>query len=61
MDRSGQQVRAGPRIIALSALSAFLAPLVFVSIIVLRKAERRFNVHYRLWSRRLQHEIARWS
>jgi hypothetical protein len=45
----------------LSALSAFVAPLVFVSIIVMRKAERRFNGYWRHWSRRLQHEIARWS
>jgi len=49
------------RIIVLSAASAFFAPLVFVSIILLRKAERRFNVHARVWSKRLQHEIARWS
>ena len=51
----------GPRVIALSALSAFVAPLVFVSIIVMRKAERRLSVRWRHWSRRLQHEIARWS
>ena len=38
-----------------------LLPLVFVSIIVLRKAERRVNVHARVWNKRLQHEIARWS
>jgi hypothetical protein len=51
----------GLRVIALSALSAILAPLVFVSIIVMRKAERRFNVHMRHWTRRLRQEIARWS
>ena len=45
----------------LSALSGFLAPLVFVSVIVLRKVNRRGNVHFRLWNKRLQHEIARWS
>ncbi len=49
------------RIIAVSALAAFFAPLVFVSIIVLRKAERRFYFHARAWNKRLQHEIARWS
>ncbi|MGD0747110.1 MAG: hypothetical protein ABSB68_04815 [Acidimicrobiales bacterium] len=49
------------RIIAVSALAAFFAPLVFVGIIVLRKAERRFNFHARVWNKRLQHEIARWS
>jgi hypothetical protein len=53
--------RSGGRLIALSALSGFLAPLVFVSIIVLRKVERRLNVQYRHWSKRLEHEIARWS
>jgi hypothetical protein len=60
MDGSGKR-SGGPRLIALSALSAFVAPLVFVSIIVMRKAERRFNGYWRHWSRRLQHEIARWS
>ena len=49
------------RIIFFSAVAAFFSPLVFVSIIVLRKAERRFNVHARVWNKRLQHEIARWS
>jgi hypothetical protein len=47
--------------VVLSALSAFIAPLVFVSIIVLRKAERRVSVQARVWNKRLQHEIARWS
>ena len=49
------------RIVFLSAIAAFLSPLVFFSIIVLRKAERSFNVHARVWNKRLQHEIARWS
>jgi hypothetical protein len=49
------------RIIAVSALAALFAPLVFVGIIVLRKAERRLNFHARAWNKRLQHEIARWS
>jgi hypothetical protein len=51
----------GPRLVVLSALSGFAAPLVFVSIIVLRKVEHRFNVKFRHWSKRLEHEIARWS
>ena len=38
-----------------------LSPFVFFSIIVLRKAERRFNVRARVWNKRLRHEIARWS
>ena len=51
----------GPRIIALSAFSAFFAPFVFVGIIVPRKAERRLVGHTRHWTRRFRHEIARWS
>ena len=45
----------------LSAFSGFMAPLVFVGLIVFRKVERRGRSHYRYWNRRLQHEIARWS
>jgi hypothetical protein len=64
MDAAGSRSR-GLRVItlsiALSALSAFLAPLVFVGIIVMRRVERTFKVHLRHWTRRLQHEIARWS
>ena len=52
---------AGLRVVTLSACAGMLAPLVFVSIIVLRKAERRFNVQARQWEKRLRHEIARWS
>jgi hypothetical protein len=52
--------RAG-RVVALSAISGFMAPLVFVSVIVFRKAERRGRAKFRFWNRRLQHEIARWS
>jgi hypothetical protein len=49
------------RIVVLSAVAAFFSPLVFVSILAMRKVERRFNVHLRHWSKRLQHELARWS
>ena len=49
------------RVIAISALSGFLAPLVFVGVIVLRKVHRRGRVHFRQWNKRFQHEIARWS
>jgi len=52
---------SGLRVIVFSALSAFIAPLVFVAIIVLRKAERRFHVQFEHWNKRLQHEIARWT
>ena len=49
------------RLLVLSALSAFIAPFVFVSIIVLRKANRRVNVQARFWNSRLRREMARWS
>ena len=51
----------GLRVMALSAFSALIAPLVFVGIIVLRKVDRRLSTHLRHWNKRLQHEIARWS
>ena len=54
-------LQGGLRIVFLSAIAAFFAPLVFVGILILRKAERRFNFHARVWNKRLQHEIARWS
>ncbi len=49
------------RIIAVERHGGVLRPAVFVSIIVLRKCRRRFNFHAHVWSKRLQHEIARWS
>ena len=45
----------------LSAATVFLAPFVFVSIIVLRKLAFRMHMQTRFWNKRLQHEIARWS
>jgi len=60
MEKSGN-LHGKLRIVFISAVAAFFSPLVFVSIIVLRKAERRVNVHARVWNKRLQHEIARWS
>ena len=51
----------GLRVVVLSALSAFAAPLVFVSVIVLRKVDRRSRVHFRRLNKRFQHEIARWT
>ncbi len=45
----------------LSASSAMVAPLVFVSIIVLRKIVFRVNAKTRFWNKRLQHEISRWT
>jgi hypothetical protein len=52
---------SGVRVVFLSALSAFAAPLVFVSVIVLRKANRRGKVHVRHLNKRFQNELARWS
>ncbi len=49
------------RVLVLSGLSVFIAPLVFVSVIVLRKVNRRVGAKARFWNRRLQHEIARWT
>lgn len=49
------------RVVALSAISAFAAPLVFVSVIVLRKAQRRVHSRFLFWNKRLQHEISRWT
>ena len=50
-----------PRVVAISAISGFLAPLVFVGLIVFRKVNRRSRIHFRRWNKRLQHEISRWS
>jgi hypothetical protein len=52
---------SGLRVVLLSALSAFAAPLVFVSVIVLRKADRRGRAQFRRLNKRFQHELARWS
>jgi hypothetical protein len=51
----------GPRLVVLSALSAFVAPLVFVGVILLRKVDRRGRVHLRSLNKRWQHELARWT
>ena len=54
-------IRGEQRVVAISAPQAFMAPLVFVSVIVLRKVNRRGRVHFRQLNKRFQHEIARWS
>jgi hypothetical protein len=51
----------GPRLVVLSALSAFAAPLVFVGVILLRKVDRRGRVQLRRMNKRWQHELARWT
>ena len=50
-----------PRVIAISALSGFLAPLVFVGVIILRRVNRRGKVQFRRLNKRFQNELARWS
>jgi hypothetical protein len=49
------------RIAGISAVAGLFAPLVFVSIIVLRKVNRRAKSYTRHWSKRLQNEIDRWT
>jgi hypothetical protein len=49
------------RLMVLSAATVVVAPLVFVSIIVLRKIGLRVHVKTRHWGKRLQHERARWT
>jgi hypothetical protein len=51
----------GLRVVVLSGLSAFAAPLVFVSVIVIRKADRRGRAHARRLNKRFQNELARWT
>jgi hypothetical protein len=60
LDKVAPVKREG-RTIFLSALSALAAPAVFVSIIVLRKVNRRVSHEARFWNKRLQHEISRWT
>jgi hypothetical protein len=49
------------RIAGLSVVAGMSAPLVFVSIIVLRKVNRRTKAYARHWGKRFQHEIDRWT
>jgi hypothetical protein len=56
-----QNKSSGLRVVVLSAISGFAAPFVFVSVIVLRKGERRVSARYRFWNKRLQREISRWT
>ena len=56
-----RSARSQVRLLVLSGLSAPAAPLVFVGIIMGRKVERRLGVHIGLWTKRLRHEIARWT
>jgi hypothetical protein len=49
------------RIITLSAIAGFFAPLCFVAIFALRKVRRRVNFQFRFWNKRVKAELARWS
>jgi hypothetical protein len=49
------------RTAGLSAAAGFMAPLVFVLVIVLRKVNRRMHFRLRFWNTRVKRELARWS
>jgi hypothetical protein len=49
------------RVMLLSAMSAALAPLVLITLLVIRKLKPQVRFRFRHWNRRLQREIARWS
>jgi hypothetical protein len=49
------------RTAGLAAAAGFLAPLVFVLVIALRKVRRRVHVRFRFWNQRAKRELARWS
>ena len=57
----GDRRRNELRVVTLSAIAGFLAPLVFFLIIALRKVRRRVNVHFKFWDKRVKAELARWS
>ena len=49
------------RTVGLSTAAGFIAPLVFVLIIAMRKVRRRVNFRFRFWNQRVKRELARWS
>ena len=49
------------RIMGVSVIAGFFAPLVFVLVFALRKVNRSAKIAARGWNKRLQHEIARWT
>jgi hypothetical protein len=49
------------RTVGLSTAAGFMAPLVFVLVIALRKARRRVRGRFRFWNARAKRELARWS
>jgi hypothetical protein len=57
----GQRRTNELRIVTLSAVAGFFAPLVFFLIFALRKVRRRAHVHFKFWDKRVKAELARWS
>jgi hypothetical protein len=49
------------RVMLLSAMSAMLAPLVLMGLLIIRRIKPRIRFLFRHWNTRLQREIARWS
>jgi hypothetical protein len=49
------------RIMGVSAMAGFTAPLVFVLALALRKVSRHAKFFARGWNKRLQHELSRWT
>jgi hypothetical protein len=58
---SRSDLSTGLRTFSLSVVAGAFAPVVFVLVVVLRKVNRRANVQYRFYSKRMRAEIARWS
>jgi hypothetical protein len=49
------------KIIGLSSFAGLMAPLVFLVLVALRKARRRFKFDFKFWNKRVKAEIARWT
>ena len=49
------------RVMGLSAMSATIAPVVLVCLLMIRKVRPRLRFLFRHWTGRMQREIARWS
>jgi hypothetical protein len=60
MDNEGRAAR-DLRIMLLSAMSAAIAPLVLLGLVVIRRLRPRVRFVFRHWNGRLQREITRWS
>jgi hypothetical protein len=58
---SRTSLSTGLRTLSLSVVAGVFAPVVFVTVVVLRKVNRRVNLQYRFYSKRMRAEIARWS